>query len=779
MFPRVSPYGPSASVPVAAGGEARRRDNESMRPYSRRATGSHTATAVESIPPSDSVGRRGARINALARSHGVPICAVCAEPIRGMVCHRGASQVHFGCGGASAGEELELERLEPCQERALQNVRDATQILHDAALPRLRERVEALGFEPHDADTTLTWIREQAPVLIHVDLAQFGAKLAADTHYRNQFETSCSSGCLSTSSRTRWEEDLFGDAYHDATSFERCKYGVLNVTNDPQGVRACSQYGLCYLLLRNVRFRTTFSAQDSAGLCIDRLATVDYYAHVLEHYQDDELRAAVEVGTRQAFGRDSRAIQQYKEAQIHGEVRLADHVELIMLHPSLRASTSSSSSSMLDLLSERCGCAPIVWMEASDGSSNPSGMEGGHEFDEKGDYDGTGGDAVSSAGYLPPAAPVMERDASALPSEDEDLMQAIAASQLIARESRTAKEVAELAEAEELEQAMELSKSLIAEEDEIASAIRASLSASAVLCASDSSTGTSAAVTTEDSDLAKAISLSLAETEEAKRRKARCEELEAEVAMFAVECAMDGGDSDGSAMAAEGATIIRAKLPAMSGPLSDHVGLDRWHVVMDSAATTNEGLSDGGSLGDAQASADGQEICQVCDGSGLLLRDPCPLCTDAMDEVPGSHISPTEMPALAVCVSALPSVEVVQLDLSGAPQASLREANDSILETLVSDTSTRSCEIAAIDSRSVACELSEKNDSLLVGPEAELTAASLDPGPAVVELPEVEEEALTRAIQASLEAAENDRRLEALELDEILRAIKASQGFDD
>jgi len=83
----------------------------------------------------------------------------------------------------------------------------------------------------------------------------------------------------------------------DAAPFSRCKYGVLNVTNDPQGLRACSQYGSSYLLLRNVRFRTTFSASDSAGLRIDNLATIDYYVHVLEHYQDDELRAAVDVGT--------------------------------------------------------------------------------------------------------------------------------------------------------------------------------------------------------------------------------------------------------------------------------------------------------------------------------------------------------------------------------------------------------------------------------------------------------------------------------------------------
>lgn len=31
-----------------------------------------------------------------------------------------------------------------------------------------------------------------------------------------------------------------------------CRYGVLNITNDPHGVANCSQYGESYFILKNV-----------------------------------------------------------------------------------------------------------------------------------------------------------------------------------------------------------------------------------------------------------------------------------------------------------------------------------------------------------------------------------------------------------------------------------------------------------------------------------------------------------------------------------------------
>merc|ERR1712039_453713 len=120
-------------------------------------------------------------------------------------------------------------------------------------------------------------------------------------------------------------------------------------------------YGSSYLLLRGVRLRTTLSAEDSAELDVSELATVDMYAHVLARYTDEELRATLEVGTGMRPGVDSCWILAYKEAQIHGEIRLSDHIELVMAHPSLQ----DSSQGILEQLAQHCN-APLVWIEAED-----------------------------------------------------------------------------------------------------------------------------------------------------------------------------------------------------------------------------------------------------------------------------------------------------------------------------------------------------------------------------------------------------------------------------
>ena len=39
--------------------------------------------------------------------------------------------------------------------------------------------------------------------------------------------------------RVGWENRLFDKIYHKARAFERVKYGVVNFTNDPKGVKVC------------------------------------------------------------------------------------------------------------------------------------------------------------------------------------------------------------------------------------------------------------------------------------------------------------------------------------------------------------------------------------------------------------------------------------------------------------------------------------------------------------------------------------------------------------
>jgi len=201
----------------------------------------------------------------------------------------------------------------------------------------LQERFRKLGYKEMELWMTLAWIRELAPIIIHVNLDTMMSAFNTDTHYRNQFETECSGGLLKPAVRKKWESDLFTGAYDtpDVLDFDRCKYGVINVMNDYRGVVRCLQYGDSYIVLKDVRLRCTFSPMDSANLKADRLAVLDFYAHVLMEYSDAELKETVRVANGKdkttSIG-DSTVVAQmkYKEAQIHGEINLKEHVDRLV-----------------------------------------------------------------------------------------------------------------------------------------------------------------------------------------------------------------------------------------------------------------------------------------------------------------------------------------------------------------------------------------------------------------------------------------------------------------
>lgn len=258
-------------------------------------------------------------------------------------------------------ELIEVTKLVECQRKALRHIRQLAAVNHEKALGPLIERCRKLGIEDEELWAGLAFIREQAPIIVHLNLTKMMQFLESDTHYRNQFETATSGGCLSTSTRTRWERSLFGGCYDSATGFERPKYGVLNVFNDYQGVQACSQYGDSYLVLKDVRLRITGSPVDSCSCNAERLSVPDYYAHVLKEWSDAQIKALIAVGSaKEDHIRDARTIIRggaYKELQIHGEVRFDTHVERLVATERHRP-----ESERLKAICEKHGWA-FSWME--------------------------------------------------------------------------------------------------------------------------------------------------------------------------------------------------------------------------------------------------------------------------------------------------------------------------------------------------------------------------------------------------------------------------------
>lgn len=227
-------------------------------------------------------------------------------------------------------------KLVKCQRDAVSAIRRLAKKNHQEALPALQTRVHKLGFPEDNLWLTLAWIRELAPILLHIDIDKMLPFMESDTHYRNQFETKTSGGLLKPAVREKWERDLFQGNYEKARGFDRPKYGVQNVMNDYRGVVKAKQYGQSYLILKDVRLRCTFSPEDSANLKAERLAVLDFYAHVLNEYSDDELKETMKVANsaEDAILGDSDKVgkMKYKEAQIHGEVAFGQHVERLVAH---------------------------------------------------------------------------------------------------------------------------------------------------------------------------------------------------------------------------------------------------------------------------------------------------------------------------------------------------------------------------------------------------------------------------------------------------------------
>ena len=111
---------------------------------------------------------------------------------------------------------------------------------------------------------------------------------------------------------------MFDRKHQHAPGFERVKYGAMNFTNDPKGIRCCSGYGQSYFILKtHVRDRCTITDMDSSSSTAT-LGTFRFMFHVLMKLSDAELRCAFEGSKGKEM--KSNVVGSYKEIQIHGPV---------------------------------------------------------------------------------------------------------------------------------------------------------------------------------------------------------------------------------------------------------------------------------------------------------------------------------------------------------------------------------------------------------------------------------------------------------------------------
>ncbi|MBP0452128.1 DUF3626 domain-containing protein [Kitasatospora sp. RG8] len=144
--------------------------------------------------------------------------------------------------------------------------------------------------------------------------------LADDGVYRSQFVTGTSNGGLTAhpgGDRWHWESRIFGGAYDDAPAEERPVYGALNFRRKPLG--GAPRFGSAHFRLAGPALaRVTFCYPDS-------------------FLEPSDFGVADRNGlVPLAEADDADALDDYIEAQVHGEVRLDRDVEALVLDPSHR-----------------------------------------------------------------------------------------------------------------------------------------------------------------------------------------------------------------------------------------------------------------------------------------------------------------------------------------------------------------------------------------------------------------------------------------------------------
>lgn len=212
-----------------------------------------------------------------------------------------------------------------------------------------------LGYTEDDLKTTVNYIQEKAPVIIHLNLDRVIKFLCNDTEYRNQFETGTSGGSLSHELRLKWEKTLFNGIYDKSKGYEKVKYGVLNITNNPEGTKSCYTYGDSYLVLKSeIKKRTTFVHGDSSRQDL-HIVTFSYPVPILNFLDNcnnfkskkgnRELTDVIDVATgRKQF---TESHKYYIEAQIHGPVHLNTDIDVLMVNK-----RHKGDDYMLELLEE-------------------------------------------------------------------------------------------------------------------------------------------------------------------------------------------------------------------------------------------------------------------------------------------------------------------------------------------------------------------------------------------------------------------------------------------
>ncbi|MEU6854419.1 DUF3626 domain-containing protein [Actinacidiphila alni] len=172
----------------------------------------------------------------------------------------------------------------------------------------------------------------------HPDRAGILTALGRDGVYRSQFVTGTGNGGLTAypgGDRWRWESRIFGGAYDTADAALRPVYGALNFRRRTTG--AAPRFG-------SAHFRLTAGVLPRATFC---------FPDSFHEPTDFGVAGALSPLLALAAAHRGDPLDDYVEAQVHGPVLLAEHVEALVLDPSHRGTEVEEAARLLP--------CPVEW----------------------------------------------------------------------------------------------------------------------------------------------------------------------------------------------------------------------------------------------------------------------------------------------------------------------------------------------------------------------------------------------------------------------------------
>jgi len=292
----------------------------------------------------------------------------------GKICRFGnvADATGASFGGGVMQDRWQSDEPSPA-DRAIEHVRTRADRERPASRAILHDIARRSGLPPRLLDDAITSLERHAQIVIHfhpdrlsADGSTVAEGLLRDGRYRNQFETGISNGIIAcpNTERDRWEANLFGGAFRDASAMQRPKYGALDFLGYADG--AVPFFGSCYLVLRaEVARRSTFTMGDSCeagevgvpGAMDSLMAGLLTFVAAGGSFSDDRLSVAALLSrlaqrpmrrprdpATQPLG---RILAYYIEAQLHGSVDLATDVEMLVADPSFQATPTGETLAVL------------------------------------------------------------------------------------------------------------------------------------------------------------------------------------------------------------------------------------------------------------------------------------------------------------------------------------------------------------------------------------------------------------------------------------------------